>query len=145
MKNWWTADDKKRFDAKGEKLVRQFDACVVTDSIHVNGKLTLGENIADLGGLAISYAAYQKSLDGKPAPIIDGFTGDQRFFIGFGQSWRTHTRIETLKMRVRVDPHSPEKFRVDVPVSNLQQFYDAFEIKPTDAMYRAPDQRVLVW
>ncbi|HEY8748734.1 MAG TPA: M13 family metallopeptidase [Tepidisphaeraceae bacterium] len=145
MKNWWTADDKKRFDAKGAKLVKQFDACVAVDSIHVNGKLTLGENIADLGGLAIAYSAYQKSLGGKPAAVIDGFTADQRFFIGFGQSWRTHTRPETLKMRIRVDPHSPERFRVNVPVSNLRAFYDAFDIKPTDAMYRAPDQRVEVW
>jgi putative endopeptidase len=145
MKNWWTPEDKKRFDAKGEKLVRQFDACVAVDDIHVNGKLTLGENIADLGGLAISYSAYHKSLAGKPAPVIDNFTGDQRFFIGFGQSWRTQTRPETLKMRVRVDPHSPERFRVNVPLSNLQPFYDAFDIKPGDPMYRDADARVQVW
>ena len=145
MKNWWTPDDKKRFDAKGAKLVKQFDACVAVDDVHVNGKLTLGENIADLGGLAIAYSAYHKSLGGKPAPMLDGFTGDQRFFIGFGQSWRTHTRPETLKMRVRVDPHSPERFRVNVPVSNVQAFYDAFGIKAGDAMYRAPDARVEIW
>jgi putative endopeptidase len=145
MKNWWTPEDKKRFDAKGAKLVKQFDACIAVDDVHVNGKLTLGENIADLGGLAIAYSAYQKSLGGKPAPVLDGFTGDQRFFIGFGQSWRTQTRPETLKMRVRVDPHSPERFRVNVPVSNLPAFYDAFEIRSGDPMYRAPDARVEIW
>ena len=88
LKNWWTAEDRAQFTAKTDKLVKQYDACVAVDDLHVNGKLTLGENIADLGGVTIAYAAYQKSLDGKPAPVIDGFTGPQRFFIGFAQVWR---------------------------------------------------------
>jgi putative endopeptidase len=145
MRNWWTADDLKRFEAKSAGLVRQFDACVAIDNLHVNGPLTLGENIADLGGLRIAYEAYHQSLNGKPAPVIDGLTGDQRFFIGFGQSWRDVERPEALKTRLRVDPHSPERFRVNVPLSNMQEFYDAFHITPNDAMYRRPDQRVEVW
>lgn len=145
MKNWWTPDDKKRFDAKGQMLVKQFDACVAVDNVHVNGALTLGENIADLGGVVIAYQAYQKSLAGKPAPVLDGFTGPQRFFIGFGQSWRTHSRPEALKLRIRTDPHAPERFRVNVPLSNVDAFYDAFPIAPTDPMYRPPDARVTIW
>ena len=145
MKNWWTPDDKKRFDAKGAALVKEFDACVVFDNIHVNGKLTLGENIADLGGLVIAYNAYHKSLNSQPAPTLDGFTGDQRFFLGFAQSWRTSNRPEELKSRLRVDPHSPEQFRVNVPCSNVQAFYDAFGIGTEARLYRAPGARVLVW
>ena len=145
MRSWWTPEDKKRFDAKAAGLVRQFDACVAIDKLHVNGQLTLGENIADLGGLRIAYEAYHKSLGGRAAPIIDSLTGDQRFFIGFGQSWREETRPEQLKTRLRVDPHSPERFRVNVPVSNLPEFYDAFRVVPGDPMYRSPDQRVEVW
>ncbi|HSZ57175.1 MAG TPA: M13 family metallopeptidase [Tepidisphaeraceae bacterium] len=145
MRNWWTPDDLKRFQAKSAGLVREFDACVAIDNLHVNGQLTLGENIADLGGLRIAYEAYHKSLAGHPAPIIDGLTGDQRFFIGFGQSWRDVERPEALKTRLRVDPHSPERFRVNVPLSNVQQFYDAFHIMPQDPMYRPPDQRAEIW
>jgi putative endopeptidase len=145
MRNWWTPDDLKRFQAKSAGLVREFDACLAIDNLHVNGQLTLGENIADLGGLRIAYEAYHKSLAGHPAPIIDGLTGDQRFFIGFGQSWRDEERPEALKTRLRVDPHSPERFRVNVPLSNMQQFYDAFHIVPQDPMYRPPDQRAEIW
>jgi putative endopeptidase len=145
MKNWWTADDKKRFDAKGAALVKEFDVCVAVDNIHVNGKLTLGENIADLGGLVIAYNAYHKSLKGQPAPTLDSFTGDQRFFLGFAQSWRTVNRPESLKSRLRVDPHSPELFRVNVPLSNVQAFYDAFGISADSKMFRPAGERVLVW
>jgi putative endopeptidase len=145
MKNWWTAADKKRFDAKGAAIVKEFDACVAIDNIHVNGKLTLGENIADLGGLVIAYNAYQKSLHDQPSPTLDGFTGDQRFFLGFAQSWRTSNRPEELKSRLRVDPHSPEQFRVNVPCSNVQAFYDAFGVSTEQKMFRAPGERVLVW
>jgi putative endopeptidase len=145
MRNWWTPDDQKRFEARAAGLVRQFDACIPVDKLHVNGQLTLGENIADLGGLRIAYDAYHKSLKGKPAPVIDGLTGDQRFFLGFAQSWREEDRPEALKTRLRVDPHSPERFRVNVPVSNMREFYDAFGVKPGDGLYRRPDNRVQVW
>ncbi len=145
LKNWWTPDDRSRFTALTGKLVAQFDACVVVDNLHVNGRLTLGENIADLGGVAISYAAYQRSLGGKPAPVIDGFKGPQRFFIGFAQVWRGGTRDADARVLLRTDPHSPPRFRTLVPLSNIQAFYDAFGVKPGDAMYRPPGERVEIW
>ena len=145
LKNWWTADDRARFNAKTDKLVKQYDECVAVDDQHVNGKLTLGENIADLGGVTIAYAAYQKSLNGKDAPVIDGFTGPQRFFLGYAQAWREAIREAELRMMVRTNPHSPDKFRTLVPLSNVQAFYDAFEIKPENKMYRAPEDRVMIW
>jgi predicted metalloendopeptidase len=145
LKNWWTADDRAHFNAKTEKLAAQYDACVAVADQHVNGHLTLGENIADLGGVAIAYSAYQKSLDGKPAPVIDGFTGPQRFFIGFAQVWRGAVRDADQKLLLRTDPHSPGRFRTLVPLSNVQEFYDAFDVKPGDAMYRAPQERVEIW
>jgi len=145
LKNWWTPEDKKRFHEKAEALAKQYDACVAIDDLHVNGHLTMGENLVDLGGLTIALAAYHRSLEGKPAPVIDGFTGDQRFFIGFGQIWRSANRPESLRVRLRTDPHSPEHFRCNVPTSNLSQFYEAFGIKQGDAMYREPSDRVEVW
>jgi putative endopeptidase len=148
MKNWWTPEDNKNFQAKTKQLVNQFNGFVAIDSInlHVNGELTLGENIADLGGLTIAYFAYKKSLVGKPAPAkIDGFTGEQRFFISWAQSWRNSQRPKALINQVKTNPHSPAKFRVLGPLSNIQEFYDAFDIKPTDKMYRKPEDRVLIW
>jgi putative endopeptidase len=145
LKNWWTPEDRARFTAKTDKIVAQYDACVAVDDQHVNGKLTLGENIADLGGVMIAYAAYQKSLGGKPAPVIDGFTGAQRFFIGYAQSWCGATRDPELRVMLRTNPHSPERFRAVVPLSNVQAFYDAFDVKPSDAMYRRPEERVEIW
>jgi predicted metalloendopeptidase len=145
MRNWWTSDDRARFNAKTDKLVKQYDAQVPLEKLHVNGRLTLGENLADLGGVAIAYAAYQKSLHGQPAPVIDGFTGPQRFFIGFAQVWRGTSRDAEQRLRLRTDPHSPPIVRATVPVSNIQAFYDAFGIKPGDAMYREPQERVEVW
>jgi putative endopeptidase len=145
LKNWWTLEDRNRFTAKTDKLVKQYDACVALDDLHVNGRLTLGENLADLGGVTIAYAAYQHSLAGKPAAVIDGFTGPQRFFIGFGQVWRGESRDAELRVSLRTDPHSPPRFRANVPLSNIQAFYDAFDIQPGDTMYRAPGDRVRVW
>jgi predicted metalloendopeptidase len=145
LRNWWTAEDRARFVAKTEKLAKQYDACVAVGNAHVNGKLTLGENIADLGGIAIAFAAYQKSLNGKPAPVIDGLTGPQRFFIGYAQVWRGAIRDADQRLLLRTDPHSPAQFRVLVPLSNVQAFYDAFEVKSGDAMYRKPEERVGVW
>jgi len=145
LRNWWTADDRARFTAKTDKLVEQYDACIAVGDAHVNGKLTLGENLADLGGVMIAYSAYQKSLAGKPAPVIDGLTGDQRFFMGFAQVWRGSTRDAERRVAQRTDPHSPEFVRATVPLSNVQAFYDAFDIKPGDKMFRAPEERVEVW
>jgi putative endopeptidase len=145
MKNWWTSEDRAKFNAKTDKLVKEYNDCVALDDLHVNGRLTLGENLADLGGVAIAYAAYQKSLEGRSAPVIDGFTGPQRFFIGFAQVWRGNIRDAEQKLRLRTDPHSPAKFRATVPVSNIEAFYEAFDVKPGDAMYRKPEDRVQVW
>ncbi|HEV3415716.1 MAG TPA: M13 family metallopeptidase [Pirellulales bacterium] len=145
LRNWWTADDRARFTAKTDKLVEQYEACKLLGDLHVNGRLTLGENLADLGGVTIAYAAYQRSLGGKEAPVIDGFTGPQRFFIGFAQVWRGATRDAQQRVMLRTDPHSPVQFRALVPLSNVQAFYDAFAIKPGDAMYRPPEKRVQVW
>ena len=145
LKNWWTTEDRQHFNALTEKLVKQYDACVPVDDLHINGRLTLGENLADLGGINIAYAAYQRSLGGKPAPVIDGMTSAQRFFIGFAQIWRGETRPADQRLLLRTDPHSPPKFRVLVPLSNIQAFYDAFDVKPGDKMYRAPEDRVEVW
>jgi putative endopeptidase len=145
LKNWWTDEDRKNFNALTDKVVKQFNDCVVVSDLHINGRLTLGENLADFGGITISYAAYQKSLKGKPAPVIDGFTGPQRFFIGFAQVWRDSAREAELRLRLRIDPHSPARFRVLVPLSNIPAFYEAFDIKPGDKMYRPPQDRVEVW
>ena len=145
LKNWWTTEDRQHFNALTDKLVKQYDACVPVDDLHINGRLTLGENLADLGGVNIAYAAYQRSLAGKPAPVIDGLTGAQRFFIGFAQIWRGETRPADQRLLLRTDPHSPPKFRVLVPLSNIQAFYDALDVKPGDKMYRAPEDRVEVW
>ncbi len=145
MVNWWETEDRSHFTTQTDKLVAQYDACVVLKDLHVNGKLTLGENIADLGGVTISYAAYQKSLGGKQAPVIDGFTGPQRFFIGFAQVWRGSIRESDLRLRIRTDPHSPSEFRAMIPLSNVEAFYKAFDLKPGDKLYRKPVNRVEVW
>jgi predicted metalloendopeptidase len=145
LKNWWTAEDRTKFNALTEKLAAQYDKCVAVDDLTVNGHLTLGENIADLGGVAIAYAAYMKSLEGKQAPVIEGFTGPQRFFLGYGQVWRDHVRDADQRLLLRTDTHSPAKFRVLVPLSNFGPFYDAYNLKPGDKMYRSPEDRVEVW
>ena len=112
---------------------------------HVNGKLTLGENIADLSGLAIAYKAYQLSLGGKEAPVIDGMTGDERFFLSYAQAWRDKTRDEAMVVQLKTDPHSPDKFRANGPLSNLDAFYKTFAVKEGDQMYRPPKERVSIW
>ena len=111
----------------------------------VNGELTLGENIGDLGGMAGAYAAYRLSLGGKEAPVIDGFTGDQRFFIGWGQIWRRLYREPELRKRLVTDPHSPSQYRANGIVSNMDVFYEAFAIKPDEPMFIAPEKRVRIW
>jgi endothelin-converting enzyme len=111
----------------------------------LNGELTLGENIADLGGLTIAYNAYKMSLNGKEAPVIDGFTGDQRFFLGWSQVWRRKYRDEELRNRVLTDPHSPSRYRVVGVLSNMPEFYAAFDVKESDPMYRPEDVRVAIW
>ncbi len=146
LKNWWTDEDKKKFEEKTKILVGQFDKCFVLDSVHVNGELTLGENIADLGGLTISYYALKRSMMGKPAVAkIDGFTPEQRFFISWAQGWRMNMRPEYLKQMVKTNNHAPAMTRVDGPLSNMKEFYEAFGVKEGDKMYRKPEDRAEIW
>jgi putative endopeptidase len=145
LRDWWTADDGTRFKQRAGELVKQFAGYSVLDNRHLNGELTLGENIGDLSGMAIAFKAYQLSLGGKPAPEIDGFTGQQRFFLGWAQVWRRKYRDEELLKRLLTDPHSPSEFRTNGPSSNIDAFYDAFGVKPGDKMYRPPEQRVRIW
>ena len=145
LNDWWTAEDRKLFDERTKVLVEQFNKFEVLDSVFVNGELTLGENIADLAGLTVSYDAYMRSLEGKPKTMIDGYTPEQRFFIGFGQVWRGHARPEFLRQQVVTDPHSPAKFRVLGPLSNMPQFYNAFGVKKGDGMWRDENNRAKIW
>jgi putative endopeptidase len=117
----------------------------VLPGLHINGKLTLGENIADLGGLIIAIEAYHASLKGKPAPVIDGLTGDQRLLLAYAQSWRGEQRDDSLRDQISSDPHSPERFRVIGPTRNIDAWYDAFGVKPGDAYYLKPEDRVRLW
>ncbi|WP_175500827.1 MULTISPECIES: M13 family metallopeptidase [unclassified Duganella] len=145
LRDWWTKEDRANFKAKADALVKQYDGYSPLPGYHVNGALTLGENIGDNSGTAIAYKAYKLSLAGKTAPVIDGFTGDQRFFMGWGQLWRVKMREDQQILQVKTDPHSPGQFRVNGPVVNQPGFYEAFGVKPGDKLYVAPEQRVTIW
>jgi endothelin-converting enzyme len=145
LRDWWTADDGVKFKQRAAELTRQYSGYTVLDNRHINGELTLGENIGDLSGMAVAFKAYQISLNGKAAPEIDGFTGQQRFFLGWAQVWRRKYRDAELLKRLVTDPHSPSEFRANGPASNIDAFYDAFAVKPGDRMYRAPNERVKIW
>jgi putative endopeptidase len=145
FKDWWKAKDKENFLSKTKLIIEQFNGYIGIDTIHVNGELTQGENIADLGGLTMAYYAYKKSLNGKPSPMMDGYTGEQRFFISWAQGWKSLMRDEAMKQRLATDPHSPGMFRGNGPLSNMKEFYEAFDVKPGDGMYRADDKRVDIW
>jgi putative endopeptidase len=145
LTDWWTAEDAKRFEAEAAKLGKQYAAFEVLPGAKINGELTMGENIADLGGLLLALDAYHTSLHGKPAPIVDGLTGDQRVFLGWAQVWRGKTRDDALRRQLVSDPHSPERARVDVPARNIDAFYEAFGVKPGDPMFVPADQRVRIW
>lgn len=144
-RNWWGDDDRNEFKKRTDKLVEQYSQYEPFEGMHLNGEFTLGENIGDLGGMAVAYEAYQISLDGKEAPVIDGLTGDQRFFLGWGQIWRRLYRPEELKKRLVTDPHSPSRYRCNGILSNMDAFYEAFEIPEDSAMYIAPEDRVRIW
>lgn len=145
MKNWWTPADLAAFKAKTGALVAQYSSFKAFPDLSVNGEYTLGENIGDLGGLSIAIKAYKESLGGKEAPVMDGFTGMQRVFLGWGQVWGEKTREEALRSQIARDPHSPAKFRINGVVRNVPEFYEAFNIKPTDSLYLAPEKRVKIW
>jgi len=145
LRDWWTAADAEQYKARATRVSNQFDQYVSVDTLRLNGKLTLGENIADLGGLTIAYAALQKALEGKPRPTIDGFTPEQRFFLAWAQIWRNNTRPEYARMLVTVDPHSPGKWRVNGPLGNMPEFAKAFGCKAGDPMVRGDKQRAEIW
>ena len=142
---WWTEEDRAKFEALAAELAQQYDKYEPVPGYFVNGKFTLGENIADLGGLTIAHQAYLLSLDGKEAPVIEGMTGDQRFFAGWGQIWRRKYREENLLNRLKTDPHSPSEYRANGIVTNIPEFYSAYEVKTGDNMFTAPDKRIKIW
>jgi putative endopeptidase len=145
LRDWWTAQDAEEFRKRTQVLVKQFAGYSPLPGLFVNGELTLGENIGDLGGLGIAFKAWQLSLGGKPSPTIDGFTGEQRFFIGWAQAWRTKARDAYLQRQVLADPHAWAEFRANGPMSNIDAFYSAFNVQPGDKLYRPPDERVRIW
>jgi putative endopeptidase len=145
LRDWWKPQDSARFVAEAGKLADQYDAYEGAPGMKVNGKLTLGENIGDQGGLKIALDAYHSTLKGRKAPAIDGFTGDQRFFLAFAQGWRGKVRDEMMKRVLVSDPHSPYRWRVDGTLRNVDEWYKAFDVKPGDKLYLAPKDRVRVW
>jgi putative endopeptidase len=144
LRDWWTAEDAARFEAEAKKLADQFDGYEVA-GVHIKGRQTLGENLADVGGLLLGLDAYHASLNGRPAPVIDGLTGDQRVFLGWAQVWRSKQREESLRQRVATDVHSPARFRVIGPTRNVAAWYAAFDVKPGDKYYLKPEDRVRIW
>ncbi len=145
LKMWWTPETRKKFEERTALVVKQFDDYVAIDSLHVNGKLTLGENIGDFAGLSIAYTALEKTLAGKPKRMIDGFTPQQRFFLAWAQIWRTNSTPEALRLQVRTDPHSPSRFRTNGPLSNIPAFYEAFGCAEGSAMIRPQEVRPKIW
>lgn len=143
--SWWTEEDRARFEALTKKLIAQYDEYEALPGKNVNGAFTVGENIGDLGGLGIAHKAYRMSLGGKEAPVIDGLTGDQRLFMGWAQVWRRNYKDENLLNRLKADPHSPSEFRCNGVVRNIDAWYEAFDVKESDALYLPPDQRLKIW
>jgi putative endopeptidase len=145
LRNWWTDADREEFKNRTGKLVDQYNAFEALEGVFVNGEFTLGENIGDLGGISIALRAYQMSLNGAASPTLDGFTGEQRVFLGFGQVWAGKYRDEALKSQINTDPHSPAQFRANGSVRNVPEFYTAFDVMPTDALYLPDKERVKIW
>ncbi len=147
MVDWWVDSDREAFESLAGKLIEQFDALspAATPDIHVNGAFTVGENIGDLSGLEIAYKAYKLALKGQEAPVIDGWTGDERFFLSYAQAWRGKNRPEEIRRRIATDPHSPDEFRCNQIVRNLTPFYEAFGVTESDQMWLAPSERVRIW
>ncbi len=145
VRDWWTKEDATRFKALTDELGKQYSSYEAAPGIFINGALTMGENIGDMSGLEVAYSAYKMSLNGKPAPVIDGLTGDQRFFLAFAQAWRGKQREDAIKTQVASDPHSPRRFRIIGPLRNLDAWYDAFGITPDSKFYIPPEKRVRIW
>jgi len=147
LRDWWTDDDRARFEERTQALVKQYDALepAETPGHHVNGALTVGENIGDLGGLSIAYVAYRIALDGRPGPELGGLTAAERFFLGWAQVWRTKGRQEELIRRLAIDPHSPAEFRCNAVVRNIDAFHQTFATAPGDGLWLDPADRVRIW
>jgi endothelin-converting enzyme/putative endopeptidase len=144
VRNWWTPSDFAHFEAATARLAAQYDTYKPFPDLSVNGKQTLGENIADVAGIAAAYDGFRASLQGKPASAQDGFNGDQQFFIAFGQNWASKTREPALRQQVLTDPHAPAQYRADT-VRNIDAWYDSFDVKPGESLYLAPADRVRIW
>ncbi|HEY5643279.1 MAG TPA: M13-type metalloendopeptidase [Woeseiaceae bacterium] len=145
MRNWWTDEDRAEFDKRTGALVAQYNGFRPFDDLNVNGEFTLGENIGDLGGISIGLLAYKMSLEGKEPPVLDGFTGIQRVFLGFAQVWRNIYRDEQLRLQIETDPHSPSMYRTNGSVRNVPEWYEAFNVQEGDALYLPPEARVKIW
>ncbi len=145
LRDWWTTDDARTFEARASELGMQYSAFEPLSGTHVNGQLTMGENIADLGGLILALDAYHRFLGGKPAPVIDGLTGEQRFFLGWAQAWRGKLSEAALRNQVTTDPHAPRQYRVNGVVRNIDEWYTAFAVRPGDELYIMPEKRVRIW
>ncbi|HWJ27773.1 MAG TPA: M13 family metallopeptidase, partial [Flavisolibacter sp.] len=145
LKNWWTKEDAEKFKQRTTRVVNQYNGFTVLDTIHVNGRLTLGENLADLGGLNIAYEAFTHTKQFKEGKSIDGFTPTQRFFLNWAQVWRSNTLPETAAQLIMTDPHSPGEYRANGPLVNIDAWYTAFNIQPGDKMYVAPEKRIHIW
>ena len=145
LRNWWTDDDRAEFERRTGKLIEQYSAYQPFDDLSVNGEYTLGENIGDLGGISIGLLAYNMSLDGEESPVIDGFTGAQRVFLGYGQVWRNKYRDDLLRLLIGTDPHSPSMYRANGAVRNVPEFYEAFDVGDDEALYLPPEERVKIW
>lgn len=145
LHDWWSKSDADKFKERADMVVDQYNGLTVLDTIHVNGRLTLGENLADLGGLNIAYEAFKKTKEGQSTTKIDGFTPDQRFFLSWAQVWRSSQRPESASSRILTDPHSPEQHRTNAPITNIDAWYNAFNVKPGDKMYKKPENRIKIW
>ena len=145
LKNWWTKEDAEKFKARANQVVEQYNGYTVLDTIHVNGRLTLGENLADLGGLSMAYEAFTKTKQFKEGKKIDGFTPAQRFFLNWAQVWRNNALPETQAQLILTDSHSPGMHRANGPIVNMDSWYEAFNIQPGDKMYKSKEARIRVW
>ena len=144
-RNWWTDKDRENFDSRTRELINQFNTYEPAENNFIDGKFTLGENIGDLGGIEVAYYAYKQALNGQAAPVIDDLTGDQRFFLAFAQSWRTHRSPDLALQLLKIDPHSPPKYRVNGIVRNVDAWYAAFDVKPEHDLYLDKSERVSIW
>ena len=145
LRNWWTDEDRAEFEKRTDRLVAQYSAFAPFDDLNVNGEYTLGENIGDLGGITIGLLAYNMSLNGEEAPVIDGFTGEQRVFLGYAQVWQNKYRDDALRNLIQTNPHSPSMYRSNGAVRNVPEWYEAFDVQEGDALYLPPEERVKIW